>query len=65
MRLGNKAIQAKILAVEGGLEALVAAGFALREDDAGETVLVLSDDFDRARLRAVADALQAATQALA
>ena len=65
VRLGNKAIQAKILAVEGGLEALVAAGFALREDDAGETVLVLSDDFDRARLRAVADALQAATQALA
>ena len=65
VRLGNKAIQAKILAVEGGLEALVAAGLALQEDDAGETVLVLSDDFDRARLRAVADALQAATQALA
>ena len=64
VRLGNKAIQQKILAVEGGLEAFVAAGFMLKEDN-DETVLVLPDAFDRTRLRAVADALQVAKARLA
>lgn len=59
VRLANKAIQDRVLAVEGGLEVLCAAGFQLAEDGA-ETVLVLSDDFDRPRLRAAADALGAA-----
>ena len=51
VRLGNKAVQERILAVDGGLEALCAAGFELAEDG-DETVLLLKDGFDAARLDA-------------
>ena len=57
VRLGNAAIQTKVLAVAGGLEALFAAGFVLQEEG-DETVLLLDADFDRATLRGVADALE-------
>ena len=59
MRLANKAIQDRVLAVDGGLEVLCAAGFQLAEDG-DETVLLLPDAFARPRLRAAADALGAA-----
>jgi len=60
VRCGNAAIQAKLLSVPGGLEALCAAGFELVEEaETDETVLVLTSMFDVARLRCVADALQA------
>ena len=51
VRLGNKAVQERILAVDGGLAALCAAGFELAEDGE-ETVLLLKDGFDAARLDA-------------
>ncbi|KAJ8611250.1 hypothetical protein CTAYLR_004138 [Chrysophaeum taylorii] len=61
VRLANASIQAKILGVPGGLEALIAAGFDLEVDEAndGETILRLATDFDRPKLRALADALHA------
>lgn len=61
VRLGNAAIQAKILAVPGGLEALSAAGFELAEDpeDLQGTILHLPADFNRSTLRAVTDSLNA------
>ena len=57
VRLANPNIQSRILAVQGGLEALVTAGFQLTTEDNEETALLLPNDFDRARCRAVADAL--------
>ena len=59
VRLGNKAVQERILAVDGGLEALCAAGFELAEDG-DETVLLLKDGFDAARLDAATKTVAAA-----
>lgn len=59
VRLANPNIQSRILAVEGGLEALVTAGFHLSDDGNDETVLLLPRNFSKARCRATADALTA------
>ena len=64
VRLGNKAVQERILAVDGGLEALCAAGFELAEDG-DETVLLLKDGFDAARLDAATKTVAAAKARLA
>ena len=64
VRLANRAIQERVLAVDGGLEVLCAAGFALVEDDAGETVLQLPDAFSRPRLRAAADGVAEAKKGM-
>jgi hypothetical protein len=59
VRLGNKAIQERILAVDGGLEIMCTAGFELAEDADDETVLLLKDGFDAARLDAATKTIAA------
>lgn len=57
VRLANAAVQTKVLAVPGGLEALCAAGFGLTVDDNDETILLLSKPTNKPKLAAVTDAL--------